>query len=49
MEYVAVHELAHVLAPTHSEEFVALLDRHYPAWRDARADLNALPLAAEDW
>ncbi|MCL4822128.1 MAG: M48 family metallopeptidase [Vicinamibacteria bacterium] len=49
LEYVIVHELAHLLAPTHSEEFVALLDRHYPAWRDARAELNALPLAAEDW
>ncbi len=49
LEYVIVHELTHLLAPTHSEEFVALLDRHYPAWRDARAELNALPLAAEDW
>ncbi len=45
LEYVIVHELAHLIAPTHSERFVALMDRHYPTWREARAELNALPLA----
>jgi predicted metal-dependent hydrolase len=48
LEYVVVHEMAHLIAPTHSERFVALLDRHYPSWREARAELNALPLAAEE-
>lgn len=46
LEYVIVHELAHLLEPTHSERFVALLDTHYPTWREARAELNELPLAA---
>ena len=27
----------------------ALLDEHFPAWREARAELHALPLAAESW
>lgn len=49
LEYVIVHELAHLLAPTHSDRFVAILDKHYPTWRDARAELNELPLAAEAW
>jgi hypothetical protein len=49
LEYVVVHEMAHLIAPTHSERFVALLSEHYPAWREARAELNELPLAAEDW
>ena len=49
LEYVVVHEMAHLLAPTHSEQFVAILDRHYPTWREARAELNALPLTAESW
>ncbi len=44
LEYVLVHEMAHLLAPTHDERFVALLDLHLPMWRDARAELNALPL-----
>lgn len=49
LEYVVVHELAHLLEPTHSERFIAILDRHYPSWREARAELNELPLAAEAW
>ncbi len=49
LEYVVVHEMAHLLEPTHSERFVAILDTHYPTWRDARAELNALPLGAQTW
>lgn len=49
LEYVVVHELAHLVEPTHSERFVALMTRHYPAWQVARAELNELPLAAEAW
>jgi predicted metal-dependent hydrolase len=49
LEYVVVHELAHLLEPTHSDRFVAILDRHYPTWREARAELNELPLATEIW
>jgi len=41
--------MAHLLAPTHSEQFVAILDDHYPGWREARAELNELPLAVEVW
>lgn len=49
LEYVIVHELAHLLEPTHSYRFVAILDEHYPTWREARAELNDLPLSAEIW
>ena len=49
LEYVIVHEMAHLLEPTHSDRFVAILDEHYPTWREARAELNELPLAAEVW
>ena len=44
VEYVVVHEMAHLLEPTHSPRFVALLDAHFPTWRVARAELNELPL-----
>ena len=37
LEYVVVHEMLHLLEPTHGERFVALLDRYYPSWREARA------------
>ena len=49
LEYVVVHEMLHLIAPTHSEQFLALMTRHYPSWREARAELNELPLAAEVW
>jgi predicted metal-dependent hydrolase len=49
LEYVIVHELAHLLEPTHSERFMAILQMHYPTWREARAELNELPLSSEVW
>jgi predicted metal-dependent hydrolase len=49
LEYVVVHEMLHLLAPTHSEQFLTLMTRYYPFWREARAELNELPLAAETW
>lgn len=49
LEYVVVHEMVHLIAPTHSERFLALMDGHYPTWREARAELNELPLGAEVW
>ena len=30
LEYVIVHEMAHLLEPTHNERFVTILDKHYP-------------------
>jgi predicted metal-dependent hydrolase len=49
LEYVIVHEMVHLLEPTHSERFLSLLEKNYPAWREARAELNELPLSAEVW
>ena len=46
LEYVLVHEMVHLIAPTHDERFIAVLDEHYPRWREAREELNALPLLA---
>ena len=49
LEYVTVHEMVHLLEPTHSNRFMAILAEHYPTWREARAELNELPLTAEVW
>lgn len=49
LEYIVVHEMAHLIEPRHNERFEALMNKHYPAWREARAELNELPLAAEVW
>ena len=49
LEYVIVHEMVHLLEPTHNERFISILGEHFPTWREARAELNELPLAAEVW
>lgn len=49
LEYVIAHEMVHLIEPTHNERFLAILNKHYPTWREARAELNELPLAAEAW
>ena len=43
LEYVIVHEMVHILEPTHSSRFFALLSEHFPNWADARRELNELP------
>lgn len=49
LEYIVVHELAHLLVPVHNDQFLALMDRHLPQWRDRRELLNALPIRHETW
>lgn len=46
LEYVIVHEMLHLIEPKHGERFMALLDEHYPTWREARMELNELPLGS---
>jgi len=44
LQYVVVHEMLHLIEPRHGERFRELLDRYYPTWREARRELNELPL-----
>lgn len=49
LEYIVVHELVHLLEPTHSDHFVALMDLYLPNWQHLRRQLNRLPLKHQDW
>jgi len=49
LEYVVVHEMVHLIEPVHSDRFMQILHDHYPTWREARMELNELPLSAEAW
>lgn len=49
LEYILVHELAHLIERTHNERFLVVLDRHLPHWQLARDELNNSMLAAERW
>lgn len=49
LEYIVLHELVHLLEPTHGARFVALMDRFMPNWQFHRQVLNRLPVRREKW
>jgi len=49
LEYIVVHEMAHLLEPTHNARFIALMDRFMPNWPLRRNQLNQLPVRHEEW
>ena len=49
LEYIVVHELLHLLEPTHNARFAALMDLHLPHWQQLRRRLNSLPVRHEEW
>jgi predicted metal-dependent hydrolase len=42
LEYIVVHEMAHLREPGHGRRFQRLMDRHLPDWRHLRRRLNRL-------
>ena len=49
LEYIVVHEMTHLLEPTHNDRFRALMDRFMPKWQFYIEQLNRLPVSHEDW
>lgn len=49
LEYIAVHEMTHLLERGHGERFTRLMDGFMPDWRSRRDQLNGAPLAHEEW
>ncbi len=49
LEYVIVHELVHLLEPTHNHNFISLMDKFMPQWRQFRDELNRMPLSHVEW
>jgi len=49
LEYIVVHEMLHLLEPTHNSRFIALMDRFMPKWQFYREVLNRLPVRQEEW
>ncbi len=40
LEYVIIHELIHLLEPSHNQRFYQLMDRFLPDWRRVHQELN---------
>jgi predicted metal-dependent hydrolase len=49
LEYIVVHEMIHILEPTHNEVFQAYMNRFMPDWKHRREVLNRLPVRHEEW
>lgn len=49
LEYLVVHEMAHLIEPSHNARFKALMDRFLPDWKHVRKELNRTPLGHEAW
>jgi hypothetical protein len=49
LEYIVVHEMVHLIEPTHNRRFVALMDRFMPRWPALRDSRNRLPVRHERW
>jgi len=48
-EYIVVHEMVHLLEPTHNDRFIALMEHFMPKWQLYRRQLNRLPVSHDDW
>lgn len=44
LEYVVVHELAHLLEPSHNARFHSLMSQFLPNWKLIKAELNRLAI-----
>lgn len=40
IDYIAVHELVHLMQPRHDKQFWNAMDRALPAWRERKEDLR---------
>ena len=49
LEYIVVHEMVHLLEPSHNNHFVALMDQFMPKWKFYKDELNRLPVRNENW
>ena len=49
IEYIIVHELVHLLEPTHNDRFIALMNTFLPEWKHLRNELNQLPVSHSEW
>jgi predicted metal-dependent hydrolase len=49
LEYIVVHEMAHLLLRHHNDRFSNLIDWCLPNWKLLRQTLNETPLAHTNW
>ena len=49
LEYIIIHELIHLIEPSHNAYFISLMDKYLPNWKYVRDELNRAPLGHVEW
>jgi predicted metal-dependent hydrolase len=49
LEYITLHEMLHLIEPSHNDRFIQLMNKHMPKWRMHRDELNRLPVRHDEW
>lgn len=49
LEYIVVHEMAHLIERSHNNRFVSLMTEFMPKWRFYKDELNRLPVCHSSW
>ncbi len=49
LEYILVHEMAHLLEKHHNDEFKARMDHYLPNWKYLKDELNRIPASHAEW
>ena len=49
LEYIIVHEMAHLLERHHNERFLQYMDTFLPNWKQLKMKLNNMPISYANW
>ncbi len=49
LEYILLHEMLHLIEPTHNAKFQQLLGKYAAGWREERRSLNDRPVRYHAW
>jgi len=49
LEYIIVHEMVHLLERHHNANFVSLMNKYLPQWKQHKQELNRFPVSHSHW
>lgn len=49
IDYIVLHEMAHLIEKRHNDRFREILTRYMPRWEAYRNELNEAPLGHDEW
>jgi predicted metal-dependent hydrolase len=49
IEYIILHEVAHLIEKRHNDRFRDILTQYMPGWQLYRDELNDAPLGYDEW